>query len=85
MSQHRVQLSPVSFSTSAGGWSRVVIPTGLPADAVWVVESITSGRPAALALASFARDGTDLVVYFHDVGGYSSSSSAQATLLVMGH
>lgn len=78
-----MQLALVGFSTSAGGWSRVVFPTGLPAGAVWVVESITSGRPAALALASFAREGTDLVAYFRDVGGYSTSSTAQATLLVL--
>lgn len=83
LSQSRVQLAPIGFSTSAGGWSRVVFPTGLPASAVWVVESITSGRPAALALASFAREDTDLVVYFRDVGGYSTSSTAQATLLVL--
>ena len=61
-----------------------MLPTGLPVDAAWVVESITSGRPAALALASFAREGTDLVAYFLDVGGYSTSSTAQATLLVLG-
>jgi len=83
LSQSRVQLAPIGFSTSAGGWSRVVFPTGLPASAVWVVESITSGRPAALALASFAREDTDLVAYFRDVGGYSTSSTAQATLLVL--
>lgn len=56
--------------------------TGLPDDAKWVVESITSGRPAALALASFQREGSKLVAYFRDVSGGKTTSTATATVLV---
>lgn len=74
-------LPPVGFSVGAGSWARVEAPTELPADALWVVESMETGRPAAFALATYAREGSKLVVYILNVRDYAANGSLQVTLL----